>query len=187
MTFEEYVRLRGAALVRFARLIAGDDQLAEDLCQEVLARAYLRWHKIGRTDQPDLYLRRMVVNARASWWRRRSNRERPADVAAVESGRATSGPEAETAERDALWRRVLRLPDRQRAVIVLRYYEDLDDAAIARILDCSAVTVRTHAMRALGTLRSEPNDSYPDNSGSNNSEPDDETGAAASAKSRRAS
>lgn len=173
MTFEEYVRLRGPALVRFARLLAGDDQLAEDLCQEVLARAYLRWRKILRTDQPDLYVRRMVVNARASWWRRRSNRERPADLATIEPRRTAAGPETDAAERDALWRRVRRLPDRQRAVIALRYYEDLDDAAIARILNCSAVTVRTHAMRALATLRSEPDDGSTDD--------------AASARSRRAS
>lgn len=59
----------------------------------------------------------------------------------------------EAADRDAMWRLIRALPDRQRAVLVLRYYEDLDDATIAQILDCSPVTVRTHAMRALANLR----------------------------------
>ncbi|MGA8112193.1 MAG: SigE family RNA polymerase sigma factor [Actinocatenispora sp.] len=155
MTFEEYVRLRGPALVRFARLITGDDHLAQDLCQEVLARAFVRWKRIRRTDRPDVYLRRMVVNARASWWRRSSNRETPTGL---DDGhpvdRTVTGHEAPIAERDALWRQVRDLSDRQRAVVVLRYYEDLDDATIAEILGCSAVTVRTHAMRALAALRS---------------------------------
>lgn len=155
MEFEEYVRARGAALVRFARLLTGDRRLAEDLTQEVLARAYVRWRHIVRTDAPDEYLRRCVINARASWWRRRSNRERPVDVVTRhEAYESVEGPETRAAERDALWRQITRLPRRQRAVVVLRYYEDLDDARIAKILNCSAVTVRTHAMRALNTLRS---------------------------------
>jgi RNA polymerase sigma-70 factor (sigma-E family) len=150
--FEEYVRTRGAALVRFARLVAGDDQLGEDLAQEVLARAYPRWHRIVRSDRPEVYLRRAVVNARATWWRRLSNREQPREAAGRElpAGGDPSGP---AGERDAMWREVSRLPVRQRAVVVLRYYEDLDDASTAEILGCSTATVRTHAMRALAALR----------------------------------
>jgi RNA polymerase sigma-70 factor (sigma-E family) len=150
--FEEYVRTRGPALVRFARLVAGDDQLGEDLVQEVLARAYPRWHRIVRSDRPEVYLRRAVVNARASWWRRLSSREQPHATANrdVPGGGDPSGP---AGERDAMWREVSRLTVRQRAVVVLRYYEDLDDATIAEILGCSTVTVRTHAMRALAAMR----------------------------------
>jgi RNA polymerase sigma-70 factor (sigma-E family) len=150
--FEEYVRTRGPALVRFARLVAADDQLGEDLVQEVLARAYPRWHRIVRSDRPEVYLRRAVVNAHASWWRRLSSRERPHRAAGreVAAGGDPSGP---AEERDAMWREVSRLPVRQRAVVVLRYYEDLDDTAIAEVLGCSNVTVRTHAMRALAALR----------------------------------
>lgn len=151
VTFDEYVRQRGAALVRVARLLVGDRQLGEDLAQEVLAKAYARWDRILRTDRPDVYLRRMLVNAHISRRRLRSSREYigvPADDRAL-----PVAVDAEIAERDAVWRLVVTLPGRQRAAVVLRYYEDLDDAAIAEIMDCSAVTVRTHIMRALATLR----------------------------------
>lgn len=151
MTFEEYVRLRGPALVRLARLLTGDPHRGEDLAQEVLARAFVRWRRISRTERPDVYIRRMLVNAHRSWWRRRSNHEQPH---AVRDDRSASGDiSAQTAERYALWQLITALPVRQRAVLVLRYYEDLDDAAVAEILGCSTVTVRTHAMRALAKVR----------------------------------
>ena len=162
MTFEEYVAARGPALVRVARLLTGDDHRAEDLVQEVLARAYVNWRRVMATKRPDVYVRRMLVNANASWWRRRSNHELAlggATIAAIADRPAASHAshashvDAGAAERDAMWRQILRLPERQRAVLVLRYYEDLDDAVIAEILDCSTATVRTHAMRALVTLR----------------------------------
>jgi RNA polymerase sigma-70 factor (sigma-E family) len=156
VTFEEYAATRGPALVRLARLLAGDDHLGEDLAQDVLARAYTHWKRITRTGRPDIYVRRMLVNANASWWRRRSSREvavGPGAIATVAERAARSDVDSSAAERDLMWRLILSLPARQRAVLVLRYYEDLDDAAIAEILDCSPVTVRTHAMRALATLR----------------------------------
>jgi RNA polymerase sigma-70 factor (sigma-E family) len=150
-SFEEYVTARGAALVRFARVLVGDAHRAEDLVQDALARAYLRWNRIVRSDQPDVYLRRAVLNASRSWWRRGGSRERPVERPADRPAPGDLG--AETVERDALWRHLSRLPARQRAVMVLRYYEDLDDATIAEILGCTPVTVRTHAMRALTALR----------------------------------
>ncbi|MGC4760796.1 SigE family RNA polymerase sigma factor [Micromonospora trifolii] len=151
MTFEEYVSSRGPALVRLARLLTGDEYRAEDLTQDVLSQAYVQWRRIARADRPDVYVRRMLVNANISWWRRRSNRELVVDTFAERAHRGDLGREA--ADRDEMWRLILGLPDRQRAVLVLRYYEDLDDATIAQILDCSPVTVRTHAMRALANLR----------------------------------
>ncbi|MCG5468489.1 SigE family RNA polymerase sigma factor [Micromonospora sp. LAH09] len=151
MTFEEYAFARTSALIRLARLLTDDEHRAEDLVQEVLARAYARWGRISRTDRPDAYVRRMLVNAHNSWWRRRSSRE--VSVAAVTDRAGSADEAAVVAERDALWRLVRELPTRQRTVIVLRYYEDMDDAMIAEILACSAGTVRTHAKRALTTLR----------------------------------
>jgi RNA polymerase sigma-70 factor (sigma-E family) len=150
VTFEEYALARGAALVRFARLLTGDEHRAEDLVQDVLAKTYSAWHRIGLLEQPDLYVRKMVVNANTSWWRRAVNRElavaEPAGTSTVED------TAAESAERDAIWRLVLQLPPRQRTVIVLRYYEDYDDATIAELMRCSTGTVRTHAKRALDKL-----------------------------------
>ncbi|MEU8407637.1 SigE family RNA polymerase sigma factor [Micromonospora sp. NPDC048842] len=151
MTFEEYAFARTSALVRLARLLTGDEHRAEDLVQDVLARAYARWGRISRTDRPDAYVRRMLVNTHNSWWRRRSSRE--ISVAAVLDRAGDVDEAAGVAERDALWRLVCDLPARQRTVIVLRYYEDLDDTAIAEILACSTGTVRTHARRALAALR----------------------------------
>jgi RNA polymerase sigma-70 factor (sigma-E family) len=152
VTFDDYVRVRGPALVRLAWLIAGDRYLGEDLVQEVLTKAYFRWSRIMAGGQPDLYLRRMLVNAHVSWRRKRSSSEVVDATERVErADNADIG--AQAAERDAVWRLILRLPPRQRVTVVLRFYEDLDDAAIAEILGCSPVTVRTHTMRALAALR----------------------------------
>ncbi|RZU50805.1 RNA polymerase sigma-70 factor (sigma-E family) [Krasilnikovia cinnamomea] len=151
MTFEEYAFARSGALMRLARLLCGDEHRAEDLVQEILARAFARWGRISRMGQPDMYVRRMLVNAHHSWWRRRSSYESP--VAVVGERSAAVDEAAEVVERDALWQLVCALPRRQKTVIVLRYYEDLDDGAIAEIMGCSTGTVRTHAMRALMALR----------------------------------
>ncbi len=138
--------------MRFARLLTGDDHRAEDLVQDVLAGAYVRWRRIGGMARPDLYVRRMLVNAHHSWWRRRSSTE--VMVAAVRDHPARLDQATDAAERDAMWRLVIALPLRQRTVIVLRYYEDYDDVTIAEVMRCSAGTVRTHAKRALATLHS---------------------------------
>jgi RNA polymerase sigma-70 factor (sigma-E family) len=151
LEFDDYVRLRGAALVRLARLLTGDRHGGEDLVQDVLARAFVRWKKITKDGPPEAYLRQMLVNASISRWRRPSSHEVVLATTGDHPGHGDLG--GDVAERDALWRLVCSLPPKQRAVVVLRFYEDLDDAAIAAILHCSAVTVRTQAMRALTTLR----------------------------------
>jgi RNA polymerase sigma-70 factor (sigma-E family) len=152
VTFDDFVRVRGPALVRLARLIAGDRHLGEDLVQEVLTKAYPRWNKIVAGGRPDVYLRRMLVNAHVSWRRKRSSGEVVNGAERVErADRADIG--AEAADRDAVWRLITRLPPKQRITIVLRFYEDLDDVAIAEILGCAPATVRTHTMRALAALR----------------------------------
>jgi RNA polymerase sigma-70 factor (sigma-E family) len=160
VTFDEYVRLRGPQLVRLSRLLVRDRHLAEDLVQDVLGRAFTHWDRIVRNGDPEVYLRRMLINANTSWWRRRSSSEVVAgdvagDVASAGVG-AVPGPRdlgEDVVERDAAWRLLARLPAKQRAAVVLRYYEDLDTETIAQILDCSAVTVRTQIKRALATLR----------------------------------
>jgi RNA polymerase sigma-70 factor (sigma-E family) len=152
VTFDDYVRLRGPALVRLARLITGDRHLGEDLVQEVLIRAYPRWSKIRAGGRPDVYLRQMLVNAHISWRRKRSSGEVADGAERVDrADRADIG--AEAVERDAVWRLITQLPANQRITVVLRFYEDLDDNSIAEILGCSPTTVRTHAMRALNALR----------------------------------
>ena len=156
--FEEYVLARGIALVRFARLLTGDEHLAEDLVQDVLTRAYAQWRRVSELDRPDLYVRRMVVNGHHSWRRRLANHE--IAVAAVRDSTTGRDTAAESAERDAVWRLVRQLSPRQRTVIVLRYYEDYDDATIADLLQCSAGTVRTQAKRALDKLQRLQSDLY---------------------------
>jgi RNA polymerase sigma-70 factor (sigma-E family) len=157
--FEEYVRARGDALRRFAYLLSGDRQLGEDLVQEVLIKAYRRWSRI-EADDPDAYLRTALVRSHVSWLRRRSSGERPGrtgddPVTEVTPGRSVPDFADQHALRDDLWARLDRLTRAQRAVLVLRYYEDLDDRQIAEVLRCAASTVRVHAARGLARLRTE--------------------------------
>jgi RNA polymerase sigma-70 factor (sigma-E family) len=150
-TFEEYAAARAAALVRFAALLTGDVHRAEDLVQDALAKAYLRWSHIRRADNPDVYVRRLLVNASRSWWRRRSNHEMP--VEHHPDAELAGDVSVEVTERVSMHRLMAALPHRQRSVLVLRYYEDLDDATIAAVIGCGEATVRTHAMRGLNALR----------------------------------
>jgi RNA polymerase sigma-70 factor (sigma-E family) len=130
VSFADYVATRGPALIRFAGRLTGDQHRAEDLVQDALAKAYQRWDSIRRNDQPDLYLRRMLINASRSWWRPRSNRELPVGEPVFERvDHHDVG--ADSAERDEMWRLITILPQRQRAVLVLRYYEDLYTASIS--------------------------------------------------------
>lgn len=154
-TFDDYVASRGAALLRLAFMLTGDRHLAEDLTQDVLIRVYGRWSRVSGVEQIDSYVRRALVNAHVSWRRRRSSGEvplaEPSDAARPDAV-STDGSEA-AADRDQAWRLLATLPRRQRAVLVLRYYEDLPDREIADVLGCSAGTVRSQASRALATLR----------------------------------
>jgi RNA polymerase sigma-70 factor (sigma-E family) len=151
ITFDDYVRLRGARLVQLARLLIRDRHLAEDLVQEVLSKAFVHWKKIAAGGDPDVYVRRMLVNTNISWWRRRSSSEIATGLIGDRADDADLGDRA--AGRDAAWRLIADLPPRQRATLVLRYYEDLSDEHIAEILEISTVTVRSQAMRALEKLR----------------------------------
>src|SRR5688572_2860820 len=113
VSFDDYVRLKGERLVRLARLLVRDRHLAEDLVQEVLGKAYPRWGRIIDGGDPDVYLRRMLINANNSWWRRKSASE----LATGDVERDAADPAdvwQESAERDAVWRVVAGLPARQR-------------------------------------------------------------------------
>jgi len=154
MTFEEFAATRMPGVLRFAAVLAGDRATAEDLAQEVLIRAYARWDRIGRLDRPELYVRKMMLNEFLNW-RRRSSRQIPAGGLASEPASIAPDHAAEYNEREALLAELGKLPRRQRAVIVLRYYEDRGDSEIADLLGCSRGTVRSHASRALAALRVE--------------------------------
>src|SRR5262245_65800990 len=108
VTFDEYVRVRGPALVRLARLIAGDPHLGEDLVQEVLTKAYPRWGSILAGGQPDVYLRRMLINAHLSWRRRQSSSETTGGPERVDGADGTDIG-ALTADRDAVGRMIVAL------------------------------------------------------------------------------
>jgi RNA polymerase sigma-70 factor (sigma-E family) len=154
VTFEEFVAARLGALVRYATVVTWDPHLAEDITQDVLVRAQARWSRIERLDAPEPYVKRMIVNEFLSWRRRRATRVVPLSREVLD-GLAPAVPDhsGHWDERDAFLRLIATLPPKQRAVIALRFYEDLPHEQIADIIGCRTVTVRTHLSRALATLR----------------------------------
>lgn len=151
MEFDEYVTARGRQLVQLGYVLSGDHHRAEDLTQEALIHAYRHWRRVRGMDDPHAYVRRVLVNAHVSAGRRRSSRELPLLMA--ESGRSEPDPALALAEHDAMWRALTRLSSRERTVLVLRYYEDLDHATIAAVLGIKESTARATASRALAALR----------------------------------
>lgn len=151
-SFEEWAAGRVPALMRFAYLVAGGQQEAEDALQSALEHACARWSRIGRTMDPETYVRRMIANAHVSLWRRGRRRESPvADVLLLHDG----DPAEQVSVADSVWRACLRLPRQQRAAVVLRYYEDREYAEIALFLGCSEATARSHVHRALQALQTD--------------------------------
>jgi len=154
MRFEEFAAARLPAVLRFAGVLTADRALAEDVVQEVLIRASKRWDRLQTLDHPELYVRKMIVNEYLSW-RRRNWRLLPKGSADEVDDRVTPDHAGQHAERDALLTELGKLPRRQRAVLVLRYYQGLPDTEIAGVLGCAPGTVRSHASRALAALRVE--------------------------------
>ncbi|SCE79109.1 SigE family RNA polymerase sigma factor [Micromonospora chokoriensis] len=155
MTYEEFVDMRLAPLLRYAVMLTGDPHQAQDLVQETMVRVQLNWRRVARADSPERYVRRMLTNQyvdwrRGSWVRRVLLREEPDVAVPVAADHAQSA-----VDRDQIWSWLSRLPRRQRAALVLRYYEDLPDAEIADVLGCAVGTVRSSISRALATLRTE--------------------------------
>jgi RNA polymerase sigma-70 factor (sigma-E family) len=148
--FDGWVAARGPALLKLAYTLTGNAADAEDVVQEALARALPRWERISRVDNVDAYVRRMVVNAHTSWWRRFRRRESP--VAQVREA-AGPGDLDRLDQRAGLWEACRRLPEPQRTAIVLRYYEQLEYAEIAELTGVREGSVRSRVSRGLAALR----------------------------------
>ncbi|MEV6266656.1 SigE family RNA polymerase sigma factor [Kribbella sp. NPDC051936] len=147
--FAEFATSRHGALFRYAYLLTGDRGLAEDLVQEALVKTYVGWHRLRDPSNAEAYTRRAITTTAIGWWRRKSWRaERPNDDV---PDRATAGDDATA--RIWLWRELQNLPPRQRAALVLRYYEDLSEPQTAEILGCSVGTVKSQVSDALKKLR----------------------------------
>jgi RNA polymerase sigma-70 factor (sigma-E family) len=158
VSFEQFVEGSSSHLLTLAMLLTGRSKVdAEDLLQTVLERAYRRWRRICQTGDPGPYVRRMLVNAAVDRWRLLRRRpELPlAPDGLLPAVAALAGPDmaAAVAEQDLLWRALACLPPGQRAVLVLRYYEDLTEAQTAAVLGCTVGSVKTQTSRALNKLR----------------------------------
>ena len=149
-TFHEFVEGRSASLLRTAYLVVGDYQLAQDLAQESLIKTYMAWRRLRDVGNAEAYARRVVVTTSISWRRKRSFTERPAEV--LPSVMEADLADLVAAEAD-LWRQLRALPARQRAAVVLRYYEDLSLADTAELMGCSVGSVKRHASDGLAKLR----------------------------------
>ncbi len=146
-TFDEFVAARSRALLRTAYLLTHDHALAEDLLQTALTKAWFAWKRIH--GEPEPYVRKILVNTYASWWRRKWNGEQPTDS-------LPEPPVEDLADPTDLWAAMGRLPRRMRAVVVLRYFEDLTESQTAEVLGCSVGTVKSQASKALAKLRIDP-------------------------------
>jgi RNA polymerase sigma-70 factor (sigma-E family) len=158
MPFEDFVAASSSRLFTLALLVCGRHRAeAEDLLQGVLERAYRRWSRICKDGDPERYVRRMLVNASVDRWRRLRRRpESPVsspDAGLTSADAAVADQYVVVADRDQILRALAALPARQRAVIVLRYLEDLSEAQTSAVLGCSEGTVKSQASRALARLR----------------------------------
>ena len=150
--FAAFVATRSAALLSFAHVLTGDRHDAEDVVQTALAATALGWHRLRSKENPEGYVRRAIVTTHLNRQRRRPWLERPTGEVPEPTDPGPGGAEG-LDERDAMWRVLATLPPRQRAVLVLRYYEDLSEADIADVLGCSRGTVKSQAAKALERLR----------------------------------
>ncbi len=150
-----FIDARSGSLLRFAYLLTGDHALAQDLLQNSLIKVYLSWDRIRDRAALEAYTRTVMTRTQVSWWRRPARREQigvEPSVGAVR-GRYDVDQQGDVDERDELWRLLATLGPRQRAVLVLRFYEDLSEAEIARVMGCSTGTVKSHLSRGLARPR----------------------------------
>lgn len=148
--FSEFVEARSSSLFRTAYLMVGDHQLAQDLLQEALVKTLVAWPRLRDRSNLESYTRRIIVTTSISWRRRRSFHERPTDALPE-----AAGPDQVDAvvDHDAVFAALLSVPPRQRAAIVLRYYQDLTEAQTAEVLGCSVGAVKSQVSVGLRRLR----------------------------------
>ena len=149
LDFADYVRGRSPSLQRLAYSLVGDWHRADDVLQAALVRLYRAWPRICGYEALDAYSRRIVTNEANRWWRRPARREQLS--ADVTTGHCDDLGAVDA--RDELWRLLMTLPKRQRAVVVLRYVEDLSEQETARVLNCTVGTVKSTASKAMARLR----------------------------------
>jgi RNA polymerase sigma-70 factor (sigma-E family) len=148
--FSEFVEARSASLFRTAYLMVGDHQLAQDLLQEALVKTLIAWPRLSDHHSVEAYTRRIVVTTSISWRRRRSFHERPNDALPE---RAVPDTVEELVTHDTVIAALLTVPPRQRAAIVLRYYQDLTEAQTAEAMGCSVGAVKSQVSAGLAKLR----------------------------------
>ncbi|MGH3302997.1 MAG: SigE family RNA polymerase sigma factor [Streptosporangiaceae bacterium] len=148
--FLDYVRMRRGALLRTAYLLTGNVADAEDLVQSALAKTYLAWDRIEDRGALDGYVRRAIINTHISWWRRRRVQEYPTDEV---PDQAVADHATSSALQQTIRQAVDRLPQRMRAAIMLRYYDDMTEAEVAEVLGVSVGTVKSTVARAVAKLR----------------------------------
>lgn len=159
--FATFVAARQQALQRYAYLVIGDVALAEDLVQEALAKTYARWGRVRDQGNPEAYVRRAITTTAISWSRRRGFRgevptERLPEGHGHEASTVQADPGDGVSDAAALGHALRRLPPRQRAAVVLRFYEDLSEAQTAEVLGCAVGTVKSQVSAALTRLRLDP-------------------------------
>ena len=153
MNFESWARDSLGGMLRFAMVLSCDRGLAEDVVQDVLVNAHRHWDRISGLDNPEAYVRRMIVNEYLSWRRKWARYVPVAELGEHDTRAAEPDHATQHADRAELIAELAKLPPKQRAVIALRYYEDLSEAEIARTLGVSVGTIKSQASKAMAKLR----------------------------------
>ncbi|MET7374983.1 SigE family RNA polymerase sigma factor [Micromonospora arida] len=152
--FDSFVRTRTPALLRSAYLLTGDQHLAEDLVQSALARTHRSWNRLHRAGNAEAYTRKTMYHLQVSWWRRRRVPESmPGDLPEPRGGGSVSDHAQQTSLRLTLKSALLRLSPKQRAVLVLRFFEDRSEAETADLLGVTVGTVKSQTAKSLAKLR----------------------------------
>jgi len=150
--FEAFVSMRGAALMRTASLLTGDRGLAEDALQEALTKVAMKWPKVRAGGDPEPYVRTVLYTVVVDRWRWRSRRP-PEQLGDVPDRPSSTDPTSDADRRLTVRDALAKLTDRQRQVLVLRFYEDLTEVQTAAVMGCSVSTVKSQTQHALGRLR----------------------------------